>query len=605
MKLVKCKIENFRSYENAEIDFTNLNVIIGKNDVGKSTILEALKLFFDEKIKASSDDVNVYSGGDSFSITCCFEVNPKEKFSLDSSISEETSTTLEDEFLLDENGLLQIKKKWKGGKADKTFIIANYPSSDAWKSPLITLKINDLKSLIPTEQKELVNKGIKKEIRGFLFKNSEYEIKRQEIDISAKDSDISSIYIKLKDKLPSFFLFKADRKNTDQDNEVAQVTKAITQGVTQEIEQEFKRIQEQILKEVKNFTNSTLNRLKELNSEVVQDISADIDAKSMDSLFSFDFKSDDQIPFNNRGSGVKRLFLLSFFLEDSERKASNGNMIYAIEEPETSQHPNFQKMIIEALKVLSQKEGRQIFITTHTPEIVKMVDRENLIFIQRENNQRLILQGEKIESREIIETLGILPYISYKGVMFVEGDTDIKFFKNLNKHFPCLREIFDIEQITLIPLHGGGNVKKWIMEDYLKESNIKRLHFIDRDESNDEIKGADNTDNCHRVMKTKKREIENYFPINVLEDYFSKDLQGQGFPEEFKKEWDNQDIARYLAQKAPNYQTANNKRQKQIENEFKMRFDSKELWKQLNESNMQGFDEIKEWFCTMRDFFNN
>lgn len=30
MKLVKCKIENFRSYENAEIDFTNLNVIIGK-----------------------------------------------------------------------------------------------------------------------------------------------------------------------------------------------------------------------------------------------------------------------------------------------------------------------------------------------------------------------------------------------------------------------------------------------------------------------------------------------------------------------------------------------------------------------------------------------
>ena len=32
-------------------------------------------------------------------------------------------------------------------------------------------------------------------------------------------------------------------------------------------------------------------------------------------------------------------------------------------------------------------------------------------------------------------------------------------------------------------------------------------------------------------------------------------------------------------------------------------FYSKEIWEQINENNMQGFDEIKEWFENMRDFF--
>ena len=43
MKLKKLKLKNFRGYSSeVEIEVTDLNVIIGKNDIGKSTILEAL-----------------------------------------------------------------------------------------------------------------------------------------------------------------------------------------------------------------------------------------------------------------------------------------------------------------------------------------------------------------------------------------------------------------------------------------------------------------------------------------------------------------------------------------------------------------------------------
>lgn len=46
MKLHSLKLKNFRGYrEETNIVFDDLTVFIGKNDVGKSTILEALDIF--------------------------------------------------------------------------------------------------------------------------------------------------------------------------------------------------------------------------------------------------------------------------------------------------------------------------------------------------------------------------------------------------------------------------------------------------------------------------------------------------------------------------------------------------------------------------------
>lgn len=69
---------------------------------------------------------------------------------------------------------------------------------------------------------------------------------------------------------------------------------------------------------------------------------------------------DEEIPINKRGSGVKRLVLLNFFRAEAERRAEetrHTGIIYAIEEPETSQHNNHQRMLITALKELSYTDS--------------------------------------------------------------------------------------------------------------------------------------------------------------------------------------------------------------------------------------------------------
>jgi predicted ATP-dependent endonuclease of OLD family len=79
MKLKSLRIRNFRSY-NSEItiDIDNLTVFVGKNDIGKSTILEALDIFFNDKnavIKLDENDFNksnFKSGDDEIIIAATF-----------------------------------------------------------------------------------------------------------------------------------------------------------------------------------------------------------------------------------------------------------------------------------------------------------------------------------------------------------------------------------------------------------------------------------------------------------------------------------------------------------------------------------------------------
>ena len=64
MKIKKVILENFRSYKSRTIiPFSDLTAFIGKNDAGKSTILEALDIFFEGgTVKIESNDAS--KGGD-------------------------------------------------------------------------------------------------------------------------------------------------------------------------------------------------------------------------------------------------------------------------------------------------------------------------------------------------------------------------------------------------------------------------------------------------------------------------------------------------------------------------------------------------------------
>jgi len=110
VKIKKLFLENFRCfYGTVEIPFNNLTVFIGRNDCGKSSILEALDIFFNEgknAVKIDSKDLNVRAqseGKNEFQIGVSFEPCPDEII-----IDATNKTSLKEEYLLNSDGDLKI-----------------------------------------------------------------------------------------------------------------------------------------------------------------------------------------------------------------------------------------------------------------------------------------------------------------------------------------------------------------------------------------------------------------------------------------------------------------------------------------------------------------
>ena len=60
MEIIKIEVENFRLLKNFSIDIEKeLSLIIGKNNVGKTSLLSVLDKFLNEKSKFSYDDFNI------------------------------------------------------------------------------------------------------------------------------------------------------------------------------------------------------------------------------------------------------------------------------------------------------------------------------------------------------------------------------------------------------------------------------------------------------------------------------------------------------------------------------------------------------------------
>jgi predicted ATPase len=60
------------------------------------------------------------------------------------------------------------------------------------------------------------------------------------------------------------------------------------------------------------------------------------------------------------------------------------NPFIVVEEPERNIHPRLISKIVDMMKDVSEKMGKQIIITTHNPEVVKNAGIENLLLIYRE-----------------------------------------------------------------------------------------------------------------------------------------------------------------------------------------------------------------------------
>ncbi len=214
-------------------------------------------------------------------------------------------------------------------------------------------------------------------------------------------------------------LYGSSCKNSDGDSEIQDPLKEAVKQILQnaDLRQKLNEVAEEVSKKLQDVAEKTLGKLKELNTDIASSLNPLIPA--VDSLKWFDvFKKisisgDNDIPINKRGSGVKRLVLLSFFMAEVEKRSDEANLpsvIYAVEEPEASQHSSHQINLINAFLKLAGIPDTQIIITTHSPMIVKKLKFEHLRLISTDN------EGVKIIKKVLPNSL---PYPSLNEVNYL------------------------------------------------------------------------------------------------------------------------------------------------------------------------------------------
>lgn len=554
MRLISIRMKNFRCYKDEiRIPIEPLTVIIGKNDAGKSTILDALNIFFGEG-KIDKDDASTRGDKSDVIIACEFDDLPSKIV-----IDVNAETDLQSEYLLNRENHLEVIKVFNCDlatpKLAETRVLAHHPT-DPQYDDLHALTNAKLKQRAKDLQINLVNVDDRKnhELRKAIWRNHG-ALTFQDTQIKLDDELRKAIEA----HFPLYALFKSDRPSTDQDVEAQDPMKIAVREALKKKEKELEKIQKDVRKEVEALAKLTLKKLGEMDSSLAKRLNPRFEAPKWDNLFKISLTGDEEVPVNKRGSGVRRLILLNFFRAKAEqlRTSKNAvNMIFAIEEPETSQHPSNQRMLMEVFSDLADQPGNQVILSTHTPVLAQLAPVSALRYLEvNPKNKREIHFAKPSKTTlsakvpKVVElaskALGVLPDHRVKLFVCVEGPHDISFLKNIskvlsknkvsvntalgNRSIPDFGKLEKEGKVIFVML-GGSTLKYWVTK--LAGLHLPEFYLFDRDNTPpaaakyqataDEI-NRKRGNRCKAVI-TNRKELENYLASHVVDSVISSEL---------------------------------------------------------------------------------
>lgn len=534
MQLLSVTIKNFRSYSQPvtiPID-KNLTGITGKNDAGKSSILEALDVYFEGgEISLDRDDFNVASPESPIEISCIFGNLPTTLV-----LDETNETNLSAEYLTNSDGNFELKKRYKRSALNKPeiIIVSNHPSDESYND-LHSLPLKDLKKRatdLGVSRDTVADARTSSDWRKAIWNSkADLTLQKTELDISKLSTDSKSIQNQIDKLLPLFALFRSDKESSDSAPQAKNPMQEAVKLAQAELRERIEELENEIKSRVLARAANTLEKIKEMDPTLAAQLTPRFKSPPK-WTFDFTLDGDQNIPINKRGSGVRRLILLNFFRAEAERRIQNNtspSVIYAFEEPETSQHPSNQKMLIEAFLEISTKDNCQVIVTTHVPALASMLPTEGLRLVSRdEHDLPSVTFGSESVLNQIADSLGIIPEVgaaTAKAIVLVEGPGDIVFLRHACEQLKsagAIEHTFEEKQIAILPIGGCGSLKHWRTKSIADQFGIPWGILIDSDKGNpnEETKNISQINelqsNGRIAFCLRKREPENYIDPEVI-----------------------------------------------------------------------------------------
>jgi putative ATP-dependent endonuclease of OLD family len=422
-RLTKLIVKNFRSIGSTpvSVELNDIVVLVGANNVGKSSILKAYEVAMSEgslkgKLKLEDFPNNKIDPENLPEIelhTIVFENTPGEKW-----------------ISVLENGEFLIKERWIWEKEGD-------PKRQGWDTEL-----NIWSEQRPWGAPNVANSGRPEPHRVDAFDPPEEQAN------AIKDLLMKALNDRVK-----------NLKTTNQDEE----------------ENEYHQLLGKVKELQKKIVSDTQVQIDEVNLELSNQIQKvfpnykiDFDAKPEDNLDKTInlFKSDTQLlmgpegghfsTIERQGSGARRTLLWTAlkFISENNQKGKDENSVrphlLLIDEPELCLHPNAIRDACSVLYDLPNTGNWQVMVTTHSPIFIDF-SRDNTTIVKVEKNTDGIIEGTTVfrpekaqldeDDKINLKLLNICdPYVAeffFGGkVIVVEGDTEYTAFNYIKASKP-------------------------------------------------------------------------------------------------------------------------------------------------------------------------
>nr|WP_288886411.1 AAA family ATPase [uncultured Blautia sp.] len=255
-------------------------------------------------------------------------------------------------------------------------------------------------------------------------------------------------------------------------------------------------------------------------------------------------KEHKRVPLSKSGSGIKTiiLVLLNLLVIPNESGHNVRNIVYGFEELENNLHPAIQKKLFDYIYKFAVQNDIYIFLTTHSHIAINMFFEKNRACIYHVTKGAKGASVKRIESH--IDKTGILDDLDIKasdilqanGIIWVEGPSDRIYIKRWLDIFFDNR--FEEGKHYQFLYYGGRLLSHYSAEE---ETDLINIFKVNRNAAivmdSDKRKAGDEL-NCtkKRIIEelkkadmfcwgTEGKEIENYIPKDAIEKLLDRKIE--------------------------------------------------------------------------------
>jgi len=530
MPLAEIRVKGFRAFsDTGVVKIGAVAPIVGRNDAGKSGILHALRIFFEPPKKGGLDIADLHGKDPDGTAEIEVAFYPTGLSTQEVQIDAKNKIHLTEDCLVDSNGFFRLRLSISA-KTIVGFEIFVQDVDDDDLFPLALKNHDELLKLLEANGLPAVKAGkeTNQEKRNSLRDKAQADGK----GLREAWVDASTVENKLRSILPTFIFFADTANYGIGETPVQNQFKGIVDKALS-AHPNAKQIENDIRTTIQLEFDKVFERLSLLTDSVTSlEASARVSwKKAVDGIaLSWGDTAGVNIPYEMRGAGVRRLFMVAYFQYEAAASLHDGDgskYIFAIEEPEVHLHPGAQRDLDIALRDLADS-GHTVIFATHSPVFASAAPLRDVVLVVRTGERAEVRQTPNIDAAEIARELGVEAsdrLIGKNNVILVEGPHDVNFYSTvLSLLHAAGHTALDPNAVLFLQCGGISNLRFSVTTRCMDSAGLKWAVLADSDRT---AAGSEMGQNAQKLQATcpqsccslnflTRTNIENYLDAGIV-----------------------------------------------------------------------------------------